>query len=331
MRILILGGGGNIGAWLEQAYAACGHHVVSVSRRSNRAKRSFPSISSIERVFENLEVFFESKKFSLLAPVDLIVDFVCYTEEDAKKRLHWLSEYRGVYCLISSVAVYERHHKLNEITASSACESQKWSYAKKKRLIEHLIQSAKTKFELVVARLGHTYDTVIPFPFGPSDWTIAEYILGGGPLLVHKICDSVWSIQHSIDASSRLKFLLDNLDNFQRIVNIVSVKRTSWCAVYKSILKALGVTYRVQLIPPKQLLTLCRYWGESVFYHKQFDECYSGEDVELLEEQCPETVNLEAGIQNSIDFYMSAGAITNFESKALFSYATLAKLAAEKR
>lgn len=317
MRLITLGGGGNIGYWVEREFLDKNHEVLSVSRGVRKVKREFPQYTpGLSFLAEDIR-FPSNLLKNKVKEAEVIIDFVCFNREDANLRKSLLSEFSGIYFMVSTVAVYNRKKSLNTLSAISNCDTLAWHYARNKYEAELAIRNYQAPFKKKILRLGHTFDISLPVPFGPSDWTIPKWLLEGEPLLIHRRERSTWPLLHSIDAAKRIYFVASHPEMFLDTVNVVANATTTWKEIGLAFFKCLNLEPRFQYISPDDLRTKHTYWSDSVYFHKQFDEEYVGVEQDIFRETFPKDIDIETGLHFSLEWYLTNPEYRKVKTEAL--------------
>jgi len=308
MNIVILGGGGNIGYWVENALLVAGYDVYSVKRgRSGDFRRARVLSDGIKVIYEDVNA--PSREFiRLVGRADVVIDFICYDQDVARERMDMLTGFCGVYMLVSTVSVYSRHDGLNVLASNSEISNIRWKYARKKYEAENAVLEAFVPFSRKILRLGHTYDTALPVPFGPPNWLIPQRIMNGRPLLVHRRGLSSWPLLHSIDVAKRIVLVARYPDMFSDVINVVGLKLYSWDDIAAAFFYNLSCEKNIRYIPPNVIASIYPYWGDSVVYHKQYDEMYVGAEQETFCRMLANDMSLIEGLRISLDWYFDRGA-----------------------
>ena len=143
----------------------------------------------------------------------------------------------------------------------------------------------------------------MPFPVGPSDWTIPHVMKKKIPVIVHNNGKNTWSLLHCEDAAEAIFQIITAKKIDEKIINIVSPHKTNWNYIVKLLIKNLKSKSKIKYMDTKVILKKCRYFAESVYYHKRHNEYY---DISLLKKIIPkwkQKISLEAGIKKTIQWF----------------------------
>lgn len=305
MKVLILGGGGNIGFWVENLLIKDGHYVYSIQRGINKVKRThLKNQKNFFIIREDINQLGEVSR-GLINECDLIIDFVCFNSITANARLRLFSGFTGRIVMVSTVAVYDRSLGMNKLSSGSSCENVQWQYAKNKLGAEKVLLAGIKSGQIKICRLGHTFDTILPVPFGTGDWTFIQWLLDGNSLMLIRGSDSFWPLLHSRDAARRILLLSHEPQEFKSVTNVVNSQTRSWLDIGRAIFSGLGIPERFRKLDLEILRTFIPYWSDSVTFHKKFDEMYVGEDIDKFAKFESTDWSLEKGLEISLDFYLS--------------------------
>lgn len=307
MNILVLGSTGNISFQFVNHALSIGWNVTTISRGNEhplRRKLIHPN---------KIDYFFDIKRTNVLSDFlsgkyyDVVVDFICYEASDAEMRVSCFYERAGSYIFVSTTASYSKKPVYLPYTEETPVDSLDWDYCKKKVDAENIFLRAKVqrKFPIIIARLAHTYDTVVPVAVGPSDWTVPKRILDGKPVLVHGDGTTIWTLTHSADISCALLGLCVNKNAVGEIFNVVSDVRITWNDVTVSLFKALEKPAKICYISSRKIKGISAYLGNGIIGHKMWNDFYDNTKiVSLLADWLPK-LSLDEGLQRTIEWYLS--------------------------
>lgn len=318
MKILIIGGSGNISWHCVKRFCEIGHDVWVLNRRCTlKTRRSLDEFNIhiikadmrdyrlIERIFE--DIFF-----------DVVIDFICYNEIDAKFDLKIFKNRVKQFIFISSAANYDRRKIKYPITEDSKLGTENWEYVKGKIAAEEEFMKAwhEEKFPVTIIRPGHTYDTLIPEAVGNGDWTNIKRLLNGKPIVIHGDGTNLWTITHGSDMAYAIERLLLNEQAYGEDYHITSNEVMTWNDITQMVVDALNIKkYDVVYIPSQKILQYDYSLGIGIVGHKMWPDIYDnkkikavtggwiaqkeasvgiGESIKwLLEDECRQRVNLK--------------------------------------
>lgn len=159
MKILLLGGTGAMGKYLNNFYSACNENEVYITSRKKRVSEK-SNVHYIEGNAKSLEFL----KLLAQKKWDIIVDFMIYSEQEFKERIYFLLDITERYIFLSSARVYALSDGvLNEESDRllDVCKDKKYivtnEYALEKAREENvLFESGKMNWTII--RPYVTYD-----------------------------------------------------------------------------------------------------------------------------------------------------------------------------
>lgn len=172
---------------------------------------------------------------------DAVVNFLCYTADDAAAMVDLFSGRTAHYVHISSASVYQRPLPKGPVTESTLAHNPQHAYMRDKVEAEKAFLAAYTGqgFPVTIVRPAHTYDeAVAPLAGG---WAVIDRIERGDPVVVHGDGTSLWTYTHAADLAVGLVGLLGRPSTFGEAFHITSEDTLSWDRIYLAIGHALGV------------------------------------------------------------------------------------------
>ncbi len=305
MKILIIGGTGNI-SYPYVIHALSQLNEVEVVNRSsglNLRRQTFPGI--VKKWVGDIRDINFLKKISNNS-YDAVVDFLCFNELDARSRVAAFSNKTSQYIFVSTTAGYSKDSGFLPYTEKTPFNNLDWGYVKDKRNAELYFQLAneKNSFPVTIARLAHTYDTVLPIDVGTSDWTVPSRILQQVPIIMHGDGSGVWTLTHSYDVASALYQITINKIFIGDLINIVSDVKTTWREISDNLFEALGNDTKIIYKTPDEINAVSTYLGNGIIGHKMWDDFYDNAKLKkYLSEWVPSISNRD-GIKSSINWYL---------------------------
>jgi nucleoside-diphosphate-sugar epimerase len=188
VKILFIGGTGNISSTLTAMLVARGHEVHLLNR-GKTLKHPLPKGAKVIAGDVHAGSLPESLRG---AHYDVVADWIAFTPADIERDIAWFgggteSVTAGQFIFISSASAYQKPPVHPVITESTPLANPYWEYSRNKIACEErLMQAYRTAgFPMTIVRPSHTYDTIVPVAVGKSDFTIIDRIRRGKPVIVH--------------------------------------------------------------------------------------------------------------------------------------------------
>lgn len=241
--VLLVGGTGAISNSCAKEAAAQGITVTVLNRGRSTDLRTLPD--SVEVLHgditdpESVARALGDRRF------DAVVNFVCYTAEDAAANVALFTGRTAHYVHISSASVYQRPLPKGPLTESTFAHNPQYAYMRDKVEAEKafLTAYAEQGFPVTVVRPAHTYDEAIA-PLAGS-WAVIDRIERGDPVVVQGDGTSLWTYTHAADLAVGLVGLLGRPSTFGEAFHITSNDTLSWDRIYLAIGHALGVAPKI--------------------------------------------------------------------------------------
>ncbi len=304
MKVLLLGGTGNISYQVLVSLLDQGIKVTILYRGSSQFSRRIidhPNLIKIIGDVNNKELL----KLIAIDNYDIIVDFICYTKEQAHQRISLFLNKVKKYFFVSTTAFYSKNPKHLPYTENCPIDNLQWQYCfgKYQAEREFINSFERLAFPVVILRLAHTYDTVLPVSVGPSDWTIPNRILTDRPIIVHGDGTGIWSLLHAHDAASAIHNLISVSDNIGEVINVVSQERYTWLYITKLMYKILGKEENIVFVPSKSINKMSPYLGDGILNHKMWCDYYNNSKLLSYIPKWAPVLSLKDGLQLSLDWY----------------------------
>lgn len=308
MEVLILGGTGNISHHFVSQVLSRGWKVTTVTRGSSHSGRRQVYHQNKTDLFGDIR-----SPGALLKIVpgkvyfDVVVNFICYDESDAAECINYLKDRVGHYLFISTTAGYSKRPEYLPYTETTPFTSLNWEYCRKKAEAEAAYMTAfeQFNFPVTIARLSHTFDTVVPVAVGPADWTIPQRILDGKQVVVHGDGTTCWTILHSSDAAEALVRLCLSEEAFGQVVNVVSDVRITWLDLTSQLFEILGMPARVCHVPSQNISRVCPYLGNGIIGHKMWNDFYDSTKLKTIIGGWHPGIGITDGLQRTVDWYQA--------------------------
>lgn len=245
MKILFIGGNGNISWHCTQAAIDRGHEVWQLNREQSvlTRRRVQPEVHKIKadmRDTAQIKALLEHAFF------DVVCDFICFNAEQARADVEIFRRKTNHFFFISSDSVYKNSSSVDEpYTEESplySVETCDCEYIVGKLKAEGVFKRAfaEENFPITIVRPAYTYDTIFPISIGHNCFTAEELILKGYPLLVAGDGGNLWPFTHSSDFASAFIGLAENDETVGECFHIGTDELLTWNEQSELVLHALG-------------------------------------------------------------------------------------------
>lgn len=244
MRVLFIGGTGNLSWACTEEALARGHEVVLVNRGSRPApaREGLSSLVADIADVEAVRSLLEGESF------DAVVDWVAYKPEDVRRDIGLFRGKASQYVLISTASAYQKPPRSHIVTESTPLANPYWQYSRDKIECESVLAEAYRAelFPGTVVRPSHTYGPGwIPSTFGSSNFNIAQRIIDGREIVVPGDGQSLWTLTWAADFAKGLVGLLGLYAAVGEAFHITSDEALTWDSIYRAIGEALGREPRI--------------------------------------------------------------------------------------
>lgn len=304
MKILIVGGTGNI-SWHCTAQAlALGHEVWTLNRAATRATRR-PPPTGVKEI--TLDIRDRTAALAALGrqEFDVVADFICYDEQQAREDFGLFRDRTAQFIFVSSEAIYRRdpanlpfREDSPQYTPDAACS---YVAGKIRAEREFLGLHGEAGFPLTIVRPGYTYDTIVPVALGHNCFTAPQRALRGKPFLIGGDGNNRWTFTHASDFSRAFVALLGNPKAVGRAVHITSDFVHSWNEAMAMLADALGVTCpRFLHIPAEAVLNSELGRQRELAMAKMSDATFSNAGIKSLVPEWSAEISLAEGLRQTV-------------------------------
>ncbi len=252
MKILFIGGTGNISSTLSRQLVEQGHELHLI----NRGKSSKYPLPKGVKVIPH-DVHSGQPPAALKgAQYDVVVDWIAFTTADVERDIAWFSggpqgASTGQYIFISSASAYQKPPSHPVITESTPLANPYWQYSRDKIACEETLMRAyrATGFPMTIVRPSHTYDTIVPVAVSKSDFTIIDRIRRGLPVIIHGEGTSLWTLTHADDFARAFIGLCGNPRTIGHAFHITSDEWLTWDQILRLVGRAAGAEPNLVHVP----------------------------------------------------------------------------------
>jgi nucleoside-diphosphate-sugar epimerase len=247
VKILFIGGTGNISTAVSRLCVAQGHELYLLNRGLRTV--AIPGARVLQADVarrEEMAAALDGHRW------DVVADWIAYRESDIERDLDLFRRRTGQFIFISSTSAYQKPLLHPVVTESTPLCNPFWEYSRNKIACEDRLWRAYRDegFPVTVVRPSHTYDTVIPVPIGGwTEYTIIERVRMGRPVIVHGDGTSLWTLTHAEDFAKGFVGLLGHRQATGHAFHITSDEILTWNQIYQSVADAAGCEAHVVHVP----------------------------------------------------------------------------------
>ena len=247
MKILFLGGTGNISAECAALLHERGHEILVLSRGRNVVPPGYRAIVADRKDAAAMRAGLKD-----LRP-DVVINFLGYDLPDVQVDYELFNGVVRQYVFISSTAVYAKPPRKLPLTEDAPVGNPWWDYAQKKIACEQwlLQRHQEAGFPVTIVRPSHTYSKRwVPNPVSSGSYTFAARLEQGKPVFIHDDGESPWTLTAAADFAIGLAGLVGKVEANGETYHITSDEVLTWNQIYADIAAAVRVSSpRVVKIP----------------------------------------------------------------------------------
>jgi len=300
MKVLFIGGTGNISTPCVERALGLGHEVTLLTRQ----QRTSPFGDRVRlRAGDRDDPAALRAAAEELRP-DAVVDFVAFRPEQVEAAISAFAGRAGQYVFISSASVYQKppaHPVIRE--DKTPLENPFWEYSRLKIACEDALLRAHgdTGFPATIVRPSYTYgETWIPSGFGGQDYTVVDRMRRGRPIVCHGDGTALWVMTHASDFAVGLVGLLGHPRASGEAVHITSDEVLTWNRIYDLMGRAAGREPRLVHVPTDLIAALYPERGPSLTGDKAHSTIFDNSKIRSLVPEFVPRVGFAEGIARSV-------------------------------
>lgn len=297
MKVLFLGGTGNLSTACAHEAVAQGHSLAILTRGQQADRLPAP----VERIRGDAA---DPATLEAVAArhFDAVVDFIAFDAEAVKRDVRAFSGHVSQYVFISSASVYQKPPRHYVLTEDTPLDNPYWDYARQKIAAEEALREAHRAhaFPATIVRPSYTYgETWIPSASG-SDYTVAWRMRRGLEVFVPGDGTSLWTLTHASDFARGLIGLLGQPGAIGEAFHITSDEVLTWNQIHETIAEALGVTPRLVHVPSDVVARIDARRGGSLLGDKAWSLVFDTSKLRRVVPGYRARVPLAEGVRASI-------------------------------
>jgi nucleoside-diphosphate-sugar epimerase len=249
LKVLFIGGTGNISLPCVAQAVASGHHVSVYNRGATNA--DLPAdVVSIVGDRNNGAAY---RKLGA-DHFDVVCQFIAFKPAQVAEDIAAFSGRVGQYIFISSASVYEKPPGHYVMTERTPTVNPYWGYSQDKLAGEAMLK-ASSGLAWTIVRPSHTMRTGLPTMFNEGD-SVGHRMIAGKPVLVAGDGATPWTLTRPVDFAVPFVNLFGKDAALGEDFHITSDNAYDWNSIYRAIAAGLGVDADIVHVPTD---TLVRY------------------------------------------------------------------------
>jgi nucleoside-diphosphate-sugar epimerase len=253
MRILFIGGTGNISADCAALLHERGHEIAALTRGRSAVPSGYRAIAADRKNLANMSSALQGSQ------PEVVLNFLGYELSDIQIDYELFKNSVRHYIFISSATVYAKLPAKLPVTEDAPLGNIWWDYAQKKLACEEWLRQKhrETGFPVTIVRPSHTYSKLwVPNPVSSSSFTFAKRLEQGKPVFVPDAGENPWTLTASSDFAVALAGLAGNPKAIGESFHITSDEVLTWNEIVREIADAMGASSPVVVKVPTEFI--CR-------------------------------------------------------------------------
>ena len=235
MKILFIGGTGNISAECAALLHERGHEILVLTRGRSTVPPGYRAIVADRKDAAAMRTALKDVR------PEVAINFLGYDLPDVQVDYELFNGVVRQYVFISSTAVYEKPPRQLPLTEGSPVGNPWWDYAQKKIACEQWLRQRHqdTGFPVTIVRPSHTYSKRwVPNAVSSGSYTFAARLEQGKPVFVHDDGESPWTLTAASDFAVGLGGLVGKAEAIGETFHITSDEVLTWNQIYADIAAA---------------------------------------------------------------------------------------------
>ncbi|MDR0886662.1 MAG: SDR family oxidoreductase [Clostridiales Family XIII bacterium] len=262
MKVLFIGGTGNISTAISRQLVDEGHELYLLNR-GNRSK-NVPSGAHV--LIGDIHDEIAIAKLIENQTYDVVADFIAFTPEDVERDFRLFNGKTSQYIVLSSASAYQKPVANPFANESTPLSNPYWQYSRDKAASEVVLNAhyQNDGFPITIVRPSHTYgDEAIPLGIhgknGP--WQVLKRIQEGKPVLIPGDGTTYWTVTYNADFARAYIGLMGNPHAIGQAVQIMGEERLTWNQIHEIIAAKLGVKLNPVHVPTDLLIKVEEKYG----------------------------------------------------------------------
>ncbi|HTY11435.1 MAG TPA: SDR family oxidoreductase [Bacteroidota bacterium] len=301
MKVLFIGGTGNISTSVSRLAVACGIDLYLL----NRGKRG-TAVPGAKVLIGDISKPDEMRSILTDHAWDSVVDWIAYTVSDIQRDFELFKGKTKQFVFISSASAYQRPAASPFVTESTPLANPFWEYSRNKIACEEKLMSLyrSESFPVTIVRPSLTYDTVIPVPVGGwTEYTTVDRIKKGKKIIVHGDGSSLWTVTHAEDFAKGFVGLLAHQQSIGHAFHITSDEILTWDQIHQAVAEAVGREAHIVHMASDFLASCDEEFRGSLIGDKATSVIFDNSKIKRFVPGFTATIPFRQGIKRTIDWF----------------------------
>ena len=302
MKVLLIGGSGNISSACTNEAIRAGHQIIHFNRGISH---TYSFDKSVTTIIGDINKPADRELIRKYGPFDVVADFICYSPQHMKDDIAFFTGLTDQFIFISSATVYKKPPDHYIITEECPLENRYWQYSQNKILCENLLTS-QNELTYTIVRPSYTYGyTWLPVAFTAREYNPVYRIRKGLPLISHGDGESLWVMTHNTDFARAFTGLFGNKKAMNNHFHITSDGVMTWDYIYKTYGKLTGIEPILVHIPSDFINEHNTEWGAALLGDKTRSMVFDNSKIKSVVPGWQAKKSFEEGIRESIAWFES--------------------------
>ena len=306
--LLVVGGTGVISFAVVSEALKRGFRITCINRGKAKNQK-LPSEVEIIKADYRDKILVEQKLSNRF--FDVVIDVLCYTEEDIDYSVSLFKDRCEQYIFFSSCAVYNKGNGDYECTENSPLINPIWQYSIDKVKCElRLISLAQEyNFNYTIVRPAVTYgNTRIPYgvtpPYGYHG-TIIQRIIHHKPIILWDEGSAISTITRVEDFAIGLVGLLGNKRAYNDVFHIVGDERHTWKDVIDYVGEILNIKPVYCSITKEQMAEEMPERKGEILGGRGINQLLNNSKIKSIVPEFKTNIPLKKGLEMTVNYYMN--------------------------
>ncbi len=300
MKVLFIGGTGVISSACTQRGVEKGFQMYLLNRGKTK-ERPVPKEAKVLHADFRKDTEVESilKKETF----DVVVDWICYTPEQAERDVRLFKNRTGQFIFIGTASSYQTPPVNLPITESTPLSNPFWKYSQQKIACEEIFLRAYREFgfPITIVRPSHTYDRTLLPTYGR--YNDIDRIRKGKKVVVHGDGTSLWVLTHHLDFAKGFIGLLGSPHAIGEAFHITSDEVLTWNQIMEILGQAVWAKPNIVHIPSQLISAYFPEWGESLLGDKMHSMIFDNSKIKKVVPEFQAVIPFSQGAKEIIAWY----------------------------